>query len=123
MTWVNGRIAASVGTADSYVSFPILYLFIFRKTLVAKIRIIFSDQAHSSLKKRGFAKIQNNDEPSTPTGVELQVTARKLFSADRLRANTASAITSRGVLSCNELITLQRPVPFCPAASSMLSIR
>ena len=52
MTWVNGRIAASVGTADSYVSFPILYLFIFRKTLVAKIRIIFSDQAHSSLKKR-----------------------------------------------------------------------
>ena len=58
MTWVNGRIAASVGTADSYVSFPILYLFIFRKTLVAKIRIIFSDQAHSSLKKRGFAKIQ-----------------------------------------------------------------
>ena len=44
MTWVNGRIAASVGTADSYVSFPILYLFIFRKTLVAKIRIIFSDQ-------------------------------------------------------------------------------
>lgn len=69
MTWVNGRIAASVGTADSYVSFPILYLFIFRKTLVAKIRIIFSDQAHSSLKKRGFAKIQNNDEPSTPTGV------------------------------------------------------
>lgn len=28
MTWVNGRIAASVGTADSYVSFPILYLFI-----------------------------------------------------------------------------------------------
>lgn len=38
MTWVNGRIAASVGTADSYVSFPILYLFIFRKTLVAKIR-------------------------------------------------------------------------------------
>lgn len=75
MTWVNGRIAASVGTADSYVSFPILYLFIFRKTLVAKIRIIFSDQAHSSLKKRGFAKIQNNDEPSTPTGVELQVTA------------------------------------------------
>lgn len=77
MTWVNGRIAASVGTADSYVSFPILYLFIFRKTLVAKIRIIFSDQAHSSLKKRGFAKIQNNDEPSTPTGVELQVTARK----------------------------------------------
>ena len=27
MTWVNGRIAASVGTADSYVSFPILYLF------------------------------------------------------------------------------------------------
>lgn len=70
MTWVNGRIAASVGTADSYVSFPILYLFIFRKTLVAKIRIIFSDQAHSSLKKRGFAKIQNNDEPSTPTEVE-----------------------------------------------------
>lgn len=42
MTWVNGRIAASVGTADSYVSFPILYLFIFRKTLVAKIRIIFT---------------------------------------------------------------------------------
>ena len=34
-----------------------------------------SDQAHSSLKKRGFAKIQNNNEPSTPTGVELQVTA------------------------------------------------
>ena len=24
MTWVNGRIAASVGTADSYVSFPTL---------------------------------------------------------------------------------------------------
>ena len=30
MTWVNGRIAASVGTADSYVSFPILYLFILK---------------------------------------------------------------------------------------------
>ena len=51
------------------------YPFIFHKTLVAKISIIFSDQAHSSLKKRGFAKIQHNNEPSTPTGVELQVTA------------------------------------------------
>ncbi len=50
MTWVNGRIAASVGTADSYVSFPILYLFIFRKTLVAKIRITELSQVniHSS---------------------------------------------------------------------------
>ncbi len=87
MTWVNGRIAASVGTADSYVSFPILYLFIFRKTLVAKIRIIFSDQAHSSLKKRGFAKIQNNDEPSTPTGVELQVTAHDTMCGSKCLPN------------------------------------
>ena len=87
MTWVNGRIAASGGTADSYVSFPILYLFIFRKTLVAKIRIIFSDQAHSSLKKRGFAKIQNNDEPSTPTGVELQVTAHDTMCGSKCLPN------------------------------------
>ena len=87
MTGVNGRIAASVGTADSYVSFPILYLFIFRKTLVAKIRIIFSDQAHSSLKKRGFAKIQNNDEPSTPTGVELQVTAHDTMCGSKCLPN------------------------------------
>lgn len=62
-------------------------LFIFRKTLVAKIRIIFSDQAHSSLKKRGFAKIQNNDEPSTPTGVELQVTAHDTMCGSKCLPN------------------------------------
>ena len=61
--------------------------FIFRKTLVAKIRIIFSDQAHSSLKKRGFAKIQNNDEPSTPTGVELQVTAHDTMCGSKCLPN------------------------------------
>ena len=44
MTWVNGRIAASADTADSYVSFPYTSSIYLRETLVAKIRIIFSNQ-------------------------------------------------------------------------------
>ena len=68
-------------------SFPYTSSIYLRETLVAKIRIIFSDQAHSSLKKRGFAKIQNNDEPSTPTGVELQVTAHDTMCGSKCLPN------------------------------------
>lgn len=39
------------------------------------------------IKKRGFAKIQNNDEPSTPTGVELQVTAHDTMCGSKCLPN------------------------------------
>ena len=116
------EIGPGMGTMTQYLAYAAreVYAVEIDKSLIPILEDTLSDYdnvtvINEDILKVDIAKLAEEKNGGRP----IKVVAN--FSADRLRAKTASAITSSGVLSCRELMTLQQPVPFCPAASRMLS--